>query len=165
MKHFVAIIFLAPLWLSTRSQDCKVKKTTDPYTKEMKMSSGVIPLNGASLSIDADGKEIDFFFSMDGKEKCFSDAAAAVVIYEGTKMKVNFKNGGPMNCDGVFHLIFRNQVTTPTLLQRLITQKITSIQFTANNKSQITISFSPEEQQALMTRADCLIKEAKTLIK
>jgi len=165
MKYFVAIILLAPLWLSTHAQDCKVKKTTDPYTKEAKMSSGVIPLKGASLSIYADGKEIDFFFSMDGKEKCFSDASAAVVMYEGTKMKASFKNGGPVNCDGIFHLIFKNQVVTPSLLQRLITQKIVSIQFTGSNKSQITVSFSPEEQQTLMTRADCLIKEAKTLIK
>jgi hypothetical protein len=163
MKYSLIIMFLFPLCLT--AQDCKVKKTTDPYTKEVKMSTGLIQLNGASLSIDADGKEIDFFFSMDGKEKCFSDASAAVVIYEGTRMKGNFKNNGPVNCDGIFHLIFRNIAATPTLLQRLITQKIISIQFTGNNKTQTTINFSPEEQQTLMTRADCLIKEAKTLIK
>jgi len=163
MKYSLIILFLFPPVL--QAQDCKVKKTTDPYTKEVKVSTGFIQLQGASLSIDADGKEIDFFFSMDGKEKCFSDASTAVVFYEGTKMKANFKNGGPVNCDGIFHIIFRNVATTPTLLQRLITQKITSIQFTGNNKALTTITFSPEEQQTLMTRADCLIKEAKTLIK
>ena len=163
MKYILAIIFLVPIGLS--AQDCKVRKTTDPYTKEAKMSTGVIPLQGASLSVDADGKEIDFFFSIDGKEKCFSDQSTAVIVYEGTRVKGNFRNGGPVNCDGIFHLIFRNQSTTPALLQRLITQKIISIQITGNNKSQTTISFSPEEQQILMTRSDCLIKEAKTLIK
>jgi hypothetical protein len=163
MKYALIILFMSPLWLS--AQDCKVRKTTDPYTKEVKISSGVIQLDGASLSIDADGKEIDFFFSMDGKEKCFSDASEAVVFYEGKKMKATFRNNGPVNCDGIFHMIFRNIAATPTLLQRLITQKIISIQFTGNNKTQTSISFSPEQQQTLMTRADCLIKEAKTLIK
>ncbi len=147
------------------TQDCKVKKTTDPYTREVKVSSGPIQLQGATLSIDADGKEVDFFFSMDGKEKCFSDASNVVIIYEGTRVKGNFKNNGPMNCDGIFHIIFKNQVTTPALLQRLLTQKITSIQFTGNNKAQTLINFSPEEQQNLMSKGDCLVKEAKKLIK
>jgi hypothetical protein len=163
MKCIAAILFLIPLFAS--AQDCKVKRTTDPYTKELKMSSGAIQLQGATLSVDADAKEIDFFFSMDGKEKCFSSDATVVVVYEGTKMKGNFKNAGPMNCDGIFHLIFRNQATTPTLLQRFITQKIVSLQFNINPKTKITIDFSPEEQQSLMAKADCLIREAKTLIK
>jgi len=163
MKYSLIIFFLVPLWLS--AQDCNVKKTTDPYTKEVRVSTGFMPLQGASLSIDADGKEIDFFFSMEGKERCFSDASTAVVMYEGTRMKGNYKNGGPVNCDGIFHIIFRNTTVTPALLQRLVTQKIISIQFTGNNKTQTTIAFSPEEQQTLMARADCLIKEAKKLIK
>ena len=163
MKYPLIIFFLVPFWLS--AQDCNVKKTTDPYTKEVRVSTGFIPLQGASLSIDADSKEIDFFFSMEGKERCFSDASTAVVVYEGIRMKGNYKNGGPVNCDGIFHIIFRNTAVTPALLQRLVTQKITSIQFTGNNKTQTTIAFSPEEQQTLMARADCLIKETKKLIK
>lgn len=163
MKFALIITLLFPLWLP--AQDCKVKKTTDPYTKEVKISTGFIQLAGASLSIDADSKEIDFFFSMDGKEKCFSDAATAEVFYEGKKIKATFKNGGPVNCEGVFHIIFKNGVSTPALLQRLITQIVTSIQFTGNNKAKTTITLSPDEQQTLMTRADCLIKEAKALVK
>ena len=104
MKYSLIIFILVPFWLS--AQDCKVKKTTDPYTKEVRVSTGFIPLQGASLSIDADGKEIDFFFSMEGKERCFSDASTAVVVYEGIRMKGNYKNGGPVNCDGIFHIIF-----------------------------------------------------------
>lgn len=162
--RLIAVIFFL---LSTRasSQDCNVKKTTDPYTKEVKLSTGFIQLDGVSLSIDADNKEVDFFFSMDGKEKCFSDASTVVVFYEGTKLKANFKNGGPMNCEGFFHIIFKNIAATPALLQRLISQKITSIVFTGNNKVQTKITLTAEEQQALMSRADCLVKQAKTLLK
>jgi hypothetical protein len=163
MKYLLAAIILVPVL--GFSQDCKVKKTTDPYTREIKLSSGPIQLQGATLSIDADNKEVDFFFSVDGKEKCFSDASNIVIVYEGTRVKGNFRNNGPMNCDGIFHVIFKNQVTTPALLQRLLTQKITSIEFVSNTKTKTLVSFSPEEQQSLMTRGECLVKEAKTLIK
>jgi len=163
MKYIIVIFITLPLVVT--AQECKVKKTIDPYTKETKISTGFMQLDGGSLSIDADSKEIDFFFSMDGKEKCFSDASTAVVFYEGKKMKANFRNNGPVNCDGVFHLIFRNGASTPALLQRLITQKITSIQFNGNNKLQINIPFTPEQQETLMRRADCLITEAKKLVK
>jgi hypothetical protein len=161
---FLAVLFIALPVLSF-SQDCKIKRTTDPYTKEVRLSTGLIELQSTSLAIEADSKEIDFFFSMTGSEKCFSDESTAVVVYEGTKLKGNFKNGGAVNCDGFFHIIFRNTAGTNTLLQRLISQKIASIQFTGNNKSQITVSFTPEDQQAVMTKGDCLVKEAKTLLK
>src|SRR5258705_12168933 len=110
MKYSLIIAVLFPLFLG--AQDCKIKRTTDPYTKEVRLSTGFMQLDGASLSIEADGKEIDFFFSMDGKEKCFTDASTAVIIYEGTKMKGSFKNGGPVNCEGIFHIIFRNLAGT-----------------------------------------------------
>lgn len=163
MKYTLIVALMFPIWLN--AQDCKLKRTTDPYTKEVTLSTGFIQLDGASLSINADSKEIDFFFSMDGKEKCFSDASMATVIYEGKKQKGSYRNNGPVNCDGIFHIIFKNQATDPTLLQRLVTQKIVSIQLTGNNKQQYNISLSEDEQQALMTKADCLLKEAKTLIK
>ena len=163
MKRIQLILMILPFY--GLGQDCSIKRSTDPYTKETKVSTGLIELQGASLAIEADSKEIDFFFSMTGVEKCFSDASTAVVVYESTKMKGNYKNGGPVNCNGFFHIIFRNGPATPALLQRLITQKITSIQFTGNDKSQTTVTFSPEDQLALMAKADCLIKEAKTLVK
>lgn len=163
MKLFFLILFLFPLWLS--AQDCKLKRTTDPYTKEIKLSTGFIVLQGASLSIDADSKEIDFFFSIEGSDKCFTDASTATVFYEGTKMKANFRNNGTMNCEGFFHIIFKNGAATSALLQRLITQKIVNIIFTGNNKTQTTIGLNTEQRQAIMSLGDCLIKEAKTLLK
>lgn len=163
MKYILAIVFLSPLWLF--GQDCKLKRTTDPYTKEIKLSTGFIVLQGASLTIDADSKEIDFFFSLNGRDKCFTDASTATVFYEGTKMKANFRNSGSMNCEGFFHVIFKNGTATPALLQKLITQKITNIIFTGNNKTQTTIGFNEEQRQVVMSLGDCLIKEAKTLLK
>jgi hypothetical protein len=166
MKHSLISLLMFPLWLG--AQDCKLKKTTDPYTKEVQVSTGFMQFDGASLAINADSKEVDFFFSMDAKEKCFSDGSTIIVVYEGKKMKATFRNAGPVNCEGIFHIIFKNMAATPALLQRLITQKITSFQFfnnSSNNKPQSTVTLSEEQQQSFMTRADCLIKEGKTLVK
>ncbi|HET6996602.1 MAG TPA: hypothetical protein VFI06_16520 [Chitinophagaceae bacterium] len=163
MRPYWIFLFLFPL--SLKAQDCKLKKTTDPYTKEIQLSTGFIQLDGASLAINATSTEIDFFFSLDGKEKCFGDGSAVTVIYDGKKQKGNYRNGGPVNCDGIFHITFKNMATTPTLLQRLITQKIITLQITGTNKSQTNITLSEDQQQAIMTKGDCLIKEAKTLIK
>ncbi|MDP4262275.1 MAG: hypothetical protein Q8941_07060 [Bacteroidota bacterium] len=157
------VILLFPAWL--QAQDCNLKKTTDPYTKEVRLSTGLIPFKGASLSIEADSKEIDFFFSMDAKEKCFNDASTLGILYEGTKAKASFRNGGPMNCDGFFHIIFKNGELTPTLLQRLTTQKIVSLVFTDSNKALTTLTLSPEEQQKMITSGTCLVRDAKTLLK
>lgn len=163
MRILSLALILLPVYGMT--QECKLKKTADPYTKEARLSTGLISLEGTSLSVEADSKEIDFFFSMDGKEKCFDDESTAIVNYEGKKVKATFRNGGSMNCEGFFHITFRNAASTSGLLQKLITQKITSIQFTGTNKLQITVNLSPEEQQKVMSLADCLVKEAKTLIK
>jgi hypothetical protein len=164
MRCIYLIFLLFPVCLAAQ-EACKLKKTNDPYTKEVRLSTGLMPMQGTSLSIEADSKEIDFFFAMDGNEKCFNDASTATVMYEGTKVKANFRNNGSVNCDGFFHIIFKNAAGTNGLLQRLITQKIISIQFTGTNKSLITVTLSPEEQQKIMSLGDCLVKEAKTLVK
>jgi hypothetical protein len=165
MKYSLILIGIFPLWL--KAQDCKIKKITDPYTKEVQLSTGFIQLDGASLAINANSKEIDLFFTMDGKEKCFADGATVLVMYEGQKAKGTYHNNGPVNCEGMFHINFRNLATTPTLLQRLISQKITTLQFVNSNntaKPVVTLSLSGEQQQAIMTKGDCLVKEAKSLI-
>lgn len=166
MKSAAIILLFLPIFTMAQEQECKVKKSTDPYTKEAKLSSGAIKLDGATLTIHADSKEIDFFFTMDAKEKCFNDQSTAVVLYDGkAKQKANFRNSGSMNCDGFFHFIFRNTAATPALLQKLISQKIISIQITDTNKGQIMLNLSPEQQDAIISKGDCLIKEAKKLIK
>ncbi|MBL7744713.1 MAG: hypothetical protein JNN00_14675 [Chitinophagaceae bacterium] len=163
MKLLTGLILALPFY--SLAQDCKLKKTADPYTKEVRLSTGLMKLDGASLSIQADSKEIDFFFTMNRNESCFNDASTAVIAYEETKVKATFRNSGSVNCEGFFHIIFKNTAATNTLLNRLVTQKITGIIINGTNKTQTTITLSPEEQDKLMTLGDCLVKEAKTLIK
>ena len=70
-----------------------------------------------------------------------------------------------MNCEGLFHFIFKNSVTTTSNLKKLSTQKITQITFVGNNKKETVITVPPQEQQTLVTLATCLVNDAKALIK
>jgi hypothetical protein len=70
-----------------------------------------------------------------------------------------------MNCEGLFHFIFKNTATPNSLLNKIMTQKINHIVFTGNNKKEATITLTPNDQQALMVLATCLVNEAKNLIK
>ncbi len=160
----IAIIFAIIPFLAG-AQDCKVKRLTDPYTKETKVSTGFIALQGASVTMDADSKEIDFFLTLSGSDKCFDNNSTVAVFLEGTKAKLNFRNSGSMNCDGYFHINFRNGTTTNSMLQKLTTQKVTSLSFSGGNKKITAITFSPEQQTSFMTWAACLVTEAKTLVK
>ena len=163
MKCIIALILLVSATAS--AQDCKLNKETDPYTKETKLSTGFIFLDGASVTIDADSKEIDILFSIEGNDKCFDDNSTAVIIFEGSKIKTSLRNNGTMNCEGLFHFIFKNSATTTSNLKKLSTQKITQITFTGNNKKVTIITVPPQEQQTLITLAACLVNDAKALIK
>jgi hypothetical protein len=163
MKYIIVVILLISQF--AKAQDCKLNKETDPYTKETKLSTGFIFLEGASVTIDADSKEIDMLFSIEGKDKCFDNDATAVIIFEGVKQKTTLRNNGTMNCEGLFHFIFKNSATTTSVLKRLSTQKITQITFTGNNKKQTIINIPLQEQQSLVTLATCLVNDAKALIK
>ncbi len=166
MKYWLALIVIAPFFAI--AQDCKLHKETDPYTKETKLSTGFIYLNGGSVTIDADSKEIDILFSVEGSDKCYDNNSTAEIIFEGIKSKSSTRNGGTMNCEGLFHFIFRNSKSTPTtLLQRMCTKKITQIVFTSNDKKQTktTVTINPEDQENLMNLANCLVNEARALIK
>ena len=164
MKRFFSIIFLLPLL--SFAQDCKLKKTKDQFSQEPKLSTGFVPFSSTTLSIDADGKEIDFLFTITNKsdERCFDDASTISFVFEG-KQKSIFRNTGTMNCEGLFHVTFKNLQTTPGNLQRLITKKITAISLTGNNKSVTTITLGPQQQRELMNLITCIVNEGKTLIK
>ncbi|MBK9568702.1 MAG: hypothetical protein IPP43_05515 [Chitinophagaceae bacterium] len=163
MKQVLVFVFLLPLFLA--AQDCKLSKETDPYTKETKLSTGFIFFDGGSVTIDADSKEIDVLFSIEGVDKCFDNNSMAAIFFEGTKTKMTSRNGGTMNCEGLFHFVFKNTSLTPAVLQKMMTLKITHIIFTGNNKKETKVTFGPTEQQALMVLTTCLVNEAKTLIK
>ena len=109
MKYIILIALFAANYAG--AQDCKLNKETDPYTKETRLSTGFIFLQGASVTVDADSKEIDILFSIEGADKCFDNDATAVIIFEGSKLKTSLKNNGTMNCEGLFHFIFKNSAT------------------------------------------------------
>src|SRR6476646_4657189 len=108
MKYCFVLLLLSPFLLS--AQDCSLKTTKDPYTREIKVTTGLISLNDAQYSIQATKTEIDFIVS---------------VFFEGTRLKSNFKNGGTTNCDGLFHITFRNTNPMQSALSNLGTKKIT----------------------------------------
>ena len=147
------------------AQDCKLNSEKDPFTKEIKISTGFIPLDGGSVTIDATQAEIDFLFSIEGVDRCFDNNSTAFIFFEGIKTKLTARNGGSMNCEGLFHFIFRNTASLPSMLTKMTTQKINHIAFTGNNKKVSTINLSPADQQLLMTLADCLVNASKELIK
>ncbi|MEP7373077.1 MAG: hypothetical protein ABI675_06765 [Chitinophagaceae bacterium] len=168
MKFISLLIILFPLFLyaqDTTAAACKLIKEKDPYTRETKLSSGFISLQtGASLNIDADSKEIDFFFTV--PDECYTDASTVFIFFEGTKVKATYRNTGSMNCDGYFHFNFRNGAGTPSGLQKLATQKVTSFVFSGNDKKKpTTISLLPDQQKILREITACMIAESKTLIK
>jgi hypothetical protein len=167
MRNILLLSLLIPFFSTaqdTTANKCKLNRETDPFTKEIKISTGFIPLDGGSVTIDANKTEIDFLFSIEGVDRCFDDNSTAMVFFEGTKNKIAGRNGGSMNCEGLFHFIFRNIAASPYLLTKMTTQKVNHIVFTGNNKKETTINLSPADQQLFMTLASCLVTEAKELI-
>jgi hypothetical protein len=163
MKYIFVIALLFPFY--AWAQDCKLHKETDPYTKEIKLSTGFIQLQGGSVTVDADKLEIDVFFTLNGTDKCFDNSSTAFIFFEGTKLKMTTRNSGSMNCEGFFHFTFRNTPSTNSLLQKLSVQKVNNIVFTGNGKKETKIIFTPEQQQMFTSLTTCLVNEAKTLIK
>jgi hypothetical protein len=163
MKYLIFLFCLLPL--SLLAQDCKLKKAQDAITSKPTLSTGFMDLPGTTLSIDVNSKEIDFFFVLDGRAlKCLDEETEFTFMYEGGKLKSPFKNSGSMNCDGIFHIIFKNSAYTPSPLTKLGAKKIISIQITSSNPKPYVISLTPEQQQMLMNAIGCVIKEAKTIL-
>lgn len=169
MKYLFSLLFLVPAFLSAQDSTkaaCKLIRETDPYTKEVKLSTGFIFLDGGSVTIDADSKEIVFLFSIEGPNRCFDNNSTVDLFFEGIKSKTMSRNGGTMNCEGLFQLVFKNTRSTPTtVLQRILTKKTLQFVFTGNTGKPLTVNVGPKEQEALMTLANCLVEEGRTLIK
>lgn len=162
MKPLFFLFIALPLF--STAQECKLIRSADPYTKEKTVSTGFIALQGASLTIDASKTEVDLFFTINGIDKCFSDASTAAIFFEGTKLKMTQRNNGSMNCQGFFHVVGRNTATPLVLLRKLAGKKVEKILFTGNNKTETTVTLSPEQQQILLDLAACMVKEAPGLL-
>lgn len=159
----VLILLLMSFPLAALAQDCKLIRETDPYTKQTRLSSGFITLQGASVSIEADAGEIDFFFSLPGK--CFNDASTVFIYFEGSKSKTTYRNAGSMNCDGYFHFKYRNAQAANSVLQKLATQSVAHFIFIGNDKKEVTVSLLPDQQKQFKDAAACVTNEARTLLK
>jgi hypothetical protein len=168
MKNILFVSILLFPFLSRAQDSCKLKRETDPFTHQTKVSTGFVPFtaNGVqvSISVDATPTDIDFFIWLTADPKCFDDQSSIQINYDGDRLKTNFKNSGSMNCEGAFHFTFRNTEGTPTNLQRLTDKKISSLKLT-NGKITTDIVFNDEQKKKLMLMAGCVVREAKTLIK
>ena len=166
MKTIFLFLFLLPAILF--AQNCKIKKETDGFTRQPRVATGFMKLSSSAgtitLNMVADAKEIKLLFSI-GEGVCFDDAATAAFSFDGTRTKSTQKNTSAMNCDGIFTIIFRNSTSTPMVLNKLSTQKLTSIIIVASPKQKTEIVLKDAEKMMLIEKAACLVKEAKGLIK
>lgn len=164
MKHILLVFLFLPVF--GFAQTCAVKKEMDQFSQQPKLTTGFIAfktLKRFSLSLDATKKELDFFFNLTGvPDQCFDDASTAVVTFEGGRLKSTFKNTGSMNCEGLFHMTFKNMAATPSVLQRLATKKVISIKFIG--RSEVELVFNEAQQQQLMAAINCIVTEGKTLL-
>ena len=168
MKHILIILVALPCFGFTQDS-CKLKKQSDAFTKQTRISTGFVPFvvdgNQINISVDATSSEIDFFCWFKNDTRCFDDQSTLQVNYEGDRLKANYKNTGSMNCEGAFHFTFRNSETTPSNLARFTDKKISSLKFTSTDKKTTEIKFTEEQKQLLQRMVSCVVKESKSLIK
>ena len=168
MKKILLLFLLSPMLSMAQDSTeatCNLIRQTDPYTKGKTLSTGFINLDGGSVIIDANSTEIDIMFSISGVDKCYDNNSVAWIFFEGVKTKFTSRNGGTMNCEGLFHFIYKNTSSANTVLQKLMTMKTNRIVFTGNNKKETIINIKPGDQEKFMALLTCLVNEAKTLIK
>jgi hypothetical protein len=165
MKLLLPLLFSLPI--SVFGQDCSLKKTKDQFSQEPKLTTGFVTLSNARLSMDADAKEIHLLFVLgnNGEMKCFEEASTLTIAYDSTNTKSNLRNGGTMNCDGYFDVVFKNTPTTSTYLQRLTTHNVKTLTFTGNNKTVTVVTLSEDQKALIRQLATCMATESKSLIK
>jgi len=167
MKFLVAVFCFLP-FLSP-AQDCSLKDVKDPLNQDTRLSTGGKKFGAGNdrfmLSGEADKNEIDFFFMLDNSSLCFDPYSRLTVIFEGGKLKGNYRSGGAENCKGYFHVIFKNQANHPAALKNLAEKKVISLKFTAADRKTIKeITLTPEEQNTLMKMASCILSESAALL-
>lgn len=160
MKYLLLLLLIP---VQSFSQ-CKLIKDKDPYTREARVSTGFVSLQGASVSLDANKREIDMLFNIEGENKCFDNNSSAMVYFEGSKVKMSMRNSGTMNCEGLFHFNFKNSTSVNYQLKKLTTQKISRIEFIGPNQKVITVFLTGEMQDKLFEASGCLMEEASNLL-
>ncbi|RYY98668.1 MAG: hypothetical protein EOO11_07380 [Chitinophagaceae bacterium] len=162
MKKLLFLLLSAPLF-ATAQDSCALRSDRDPYTKEVRLSTGIIKLGDHKFTAEANAKEIDLFFALSGDALCFDDQSNAVVNFSGSRLRATYRSGGTMNCEGFYHMIFRNTPETSYSLRRLFENRIATVSF--NNGKQTLVVTLTEEQKDLVQRAlSCVARDAKSLI-
>jgi hypothetical protein len=169
MKNILtAVLFVVPFFVSAQDT-CQLKKDTDPFTHQTKISTGFVPftLNGVqlSISVDATSTDIDFFLWFTRDQKCFDEESTIQINFEGDRYRLNLKNTGSMNCEGAFHFAFKNSANTPPQLKRLIDKRITSFHITGANKTITDVSFSGDQRTQFARMTACVVRDSHTLLK
>ena len=162
-SFFFLSIFLLFILGALAAQECNLIKETDPYTRQTRLSTGFIDLTGASLVADADSKEIDIMITFK-TDRCFDDGCTAMIYFEGGKQKLSLRNGGTMNCEGLFHFIFRNGPTVNYQLKKMASQPISHMVFTDRNEKTIPVTLSVQQQEKLRQALLCFTQEAPQLL-
>jgi len=169
MKKIVFILLLAFPFLTKAQDSCKLKKSTDPYTKETRVTTGFVPFNSDgvqfSISIEITKTEIDFFLWIKDDSKCFDNNSDVQVTYSGERIKTTYKNTGSVNCDGAFHFTFRNSSSIPSNLKRLMEKKVASMKFKGRGGEETQITFTEEQMEKLQQMTSCAVNEARALQK
>ena len=162
MKKYLLLLLLAPLFAD--AQDCAMlRRSRDPYTKEVKITTGQMQVGGHKLSVEATAKEIDFFFVLSAHSACFTEDSTMVANFDGTRLRSTYKNGGTMNCEGFFHIVFRNGQEAPSGLRKLLEQKVSNFTFN-HGKDAIVVTLTEEQKEILQKSLNCLVNEAKGLL-
>jgi hypothetical protein len=162
-KKFLLFALCYALVFAVAAQDCNVNREKDLFTKETRLSSGFIDLSGASVTIDADKKELDILFSFK-TNRCFDDGCTATIYFAGTKSKLLLRNAGTMNCEGLYHFIFRNAATVNYQLKKIATAKVSHIVFTDRDQKLVPVNLDEQMQLKFMQAVDCVTKEAVKLL-
>lgn len=167
MKQLFVVFCLLPA-LANAQDTCVLRKSTDDFTHQTKISTGFVPFvsNGRqlSISIDATAIDVDVFLWFSKDPKCFDDQSMIQVNFDGERIKQNYRNTGSMNCEGAFHFTFKNVATTPYNLQRLVDKRISSLKITGPNKSVTDFSFTADQQVQLRRMIACVVRDSKTLL-
>jgi hypothetical protein len=165
MKKLLCLLLTAPLFASAQdaAPECKLRTERDPYTKEVRLYTGILRVGSYQLTGEASAKEIDLFIALTGTGTCFNDQSNVQVTYTGSRLRTNLRNGGTMNCDGYFHMIFRNTPETNYSLRKLIEQRIAAFTF-GTGKDAVVITLTEEQKDLVQQALTCLATQAKTLI-
>ena len=169
MKQILFACFLLPFF--SFAQDCTLRKEVNTITSETTMTTGFVPFNSGgvqlAISMEVTPKEINLIFLIENPTPCFKDESTAIVNFEGDRSRVNLKNIGGVNCQGIFQVMYRNAAITPAYLERLSQKKIAAIHFKVNpdDEKTIDVRLNAAQQQQLNTLLLCIIKQAKAAIK